>query len=125
MDKQGSLEQVAPQANVMRGVRVTNQYIGPLPSPEDMQGFGNIDTSFPERIMQEFEKNSEHTRQQEQIALQAQITETRRGQYMAFFVILGGFIGTMALAYSGKNAASIAVGLGTAVMVFKGVFQKK
>ena len=90
-----------------------------------MQGFGDIDESFPRRIMEEFEANSEHARNQEQLALQAQVSETKRGQYMAFAVIITGFIGTMWLAYCGRDAASIAIGLGTAVMVFKGVFQKK
>lgn len=35
-------------------------YQGPLPLPSIMEGYKNIDSSFPERIMKEFEKNSDH-----------------------------------------------------------------
>lgn len=31
-------------------------YQGPLPLPSIMEGYKNIDSSFPERIMKEFEK---------------------------------------------------------------------
>ena len=60
-----------------------------------MQGFGDINSSFPERIMLEFEKNSEHTRGQEVKALRAQMRETERGQYMAMIVIVTGLVGTL------------------------------
>ncbi|MBQ7515305.1 MAG: DUF2335 domain-containing protein [Schwartzia sp.] len=124
MSERDKAEQ-APATSIVKGVQVTNQYVGPLPHPAIMQGFGEINPSFPERIMAEFEKNSEHTRQQEKAALDAQIQETARGQWMAFAVILLGFGGTMALAYAEKNVASVATGVCTAILLFKGVFQKK
>lgn len=107
------------------GVQVTNQYIGPLPPPAIMQGFGDVDPSFPERIMTEFEKNSEHAREQEVKALQAQIQETKRGQYMAMAVIIIGLAGTFALAYLDKNVASVITGVCTAMLIFKSVFTTK
>lgn len=107
------------------GVKVTNQYIGPLPPPAIMQGFREVDPSFPERIMAEFEKNSGHIREQEVKALQAQIQETKRGQYMAMAVIIIGLAGTFALAYLDKNVASVITGVCTAMLVFKSVFTTK
>lgn len=107
------------------GVQVTNQYIGPLPPPAIMQGFREVDPSFPERIMAEFEKNSEHVREQEVKALQAQIQETKRGQYMAMAVIIIGLAGTFALAYLDKNVASVITGVCTAMLIFKSVFTTK
>lgn len=110
---------------VVQGLQVTNQYVGPLPPPEIMQGFGDINSSFPERIMLEFEKNSEHARGQEVKALQAQMRETERGQYMAMIVIVTGLVGTFALAYLDKNVASVITGVCTAMLIFKGVFKTK
>lgn len=80
---------------------------------------------FPERIMAEFEKNSGHIREQEVKALQAQIQETKRGQYMAMAVIIIGLAGTFALAYLDKNVASVITGVCTAMLVFKSVFTTK
>ena len=65
---------------------VTTQYIGPLPPPAALEGYKNIDPRFPEIILTDFEKNGEHARSQERKALEAQIEDVKRGQYMGFFV---------------------------------------
>lgn len=109
----------------LTGLSVTNQYIGPLPPPDIMRGFRDVDPSFPERIMAEFEKNSDHGKEQEVKALQAQIQETKRGQYMAMAVIIVGLAGTFALAYLDKNVASVITGVCTAMLIFKSVFTTK
>ena len=64
----------------------TLEYFSPIPLPNILKGYKEIDPTFPERIMSEFEKNSEHARKQEKDALEAQIKESTRGQYMAFFL---------------------------------------
>lgn len=61
-------------------------YQGPIPAPSIMQGYQKIDPGFPERIMRDFEKNSEHIRQSEELNLQATISERKRGQWMAFIL---------------------------------------
>lgn len=63
-------------------------YQGPIPPPAIMEGYKNLDPSFPERIMQEFEKNSEHIRTMQETAQNADIENDKRGQYMAFFLTL-------------------------------------
>ncbi|MCR5559370.1 MAG: DUF2335 domain-containing protein [Schwartzia sp.] len=123
MGKQNKPEAVQ-NSNTLAGLQVTNQYVGPLPPPAIMRGFGDIDSSFPERIMSEFEQNSEHTRAQEVKALQAQIEETKRGQYMAISIIGAGLAGTFLLAYLDKDVASAATGICTAMLIFKGIFKK-
>ena len=65
---------------------VTTQYFGPLPSPSTLEGYKAIDPQFPEVILSDFEKNGEHSRRQEQKALEAQIEDIKRGQYMGFFI---------------------------------------
>lgn len=58
--------------------RQTVEYSSPIPLPKILKGYKEVDPTFPERIMKEFEKNSEHARQQEQKALEAQIKESNR-----------------------------------------------
>ena len=66
----------------IRSQRQTVEYSSPIPLPKILKGYEEVDPTFPERIMAEFEKNSEHARNQEQKALDAQIQESKRGQYM-------------------------------------------
>lgn len=70
-------------------------YQGPIPAPSVMDAYARVDPSFPERIMRDFEKNSEHIRKNKEIELQASVDERRRGQWMAFFlsVLLLGIVG--------------------------------
>ena len=51
-------------------------------------GYKNIDSSFPERIMKEFEKNSDHYRKGEERAQKYAIERDIRGQWMAFILSL-------------------------------------
>ena len=64
-------------------------YQGPVPPPNIMEAYGRIDASFPERIMQEFEKNSEHIRGMEKSALEFTVLRDKRGQYFGFVLALG------------------------------------
>ena len=66
--------------------KIELQYSGPLPHPEIMQRYKNIDPSMPERIMKQFEYDAEHVREQEKAALEAEIADTRRSQWMAFAI---------------------------------------
>jgi len=50
-----------PSPVVYQGAAV--KYSGPLPPPGLLQGYGDIEKSFPERIMADFEKNSQHFRE--------------------------------------------------------------
>lgn len=70
-------------------------YQGPIPAPSIMDAYAKVDPSFPERIMRDFEKNSEHIRKSKEMELQASIDERKRGQWMAFFlsVLLLGIVG--------------------------------
>lgn len=67
-------------------------YQGPIPPPNIMAGYGEINPSFPERIMQEFEKNSEHIRNMNETALKGDISRDRIGQIFAF-VLAAGLLG--------------------------------
>lgn len=70
-------------------------YQGPIPAPSIMDAYAKVDPTFPERIMRDFEKNSEHIRKSKEMELQASIDEKKRGQWMAFFLsaLLLGIVG--------------------------------
>lgn len=59
-------------------------YQGPLPHPNIMEGYRNLDPGYPERIMRDFEANSEHIRNMQRNAQQAEIDKDKRAQWMAY-----------------------------------------
>lgn len=61
-------------------------YQGPIPAPSIMEAYAKVDSSFPERIMRDFEMNSEHIRKSRELELQSSINERKRGQWMAFLL---------------------------------------
>lgn len=79
-------EEPAPQQQTIMQVNASSMYQGPIPHPSIMEGYQNIDASFPERIMKQFEANSEHIRTMEAKAQQADIDRDKRGQWMAYSV---------------------------------------
>ena len=101
------------------------KYTGPLPPPGILQGYKDIDPEILNLILADFEKNADHARNQEQEALKAQISETKRGQNFALAIILAGLAATTILSYLDKDVAAIATGFSTAVFVFAGRFKKK
>lgn len=59
-------------------------YQGPLPHPSIMEGYKLLNADYPERIMRDFEANSEHLRNMQRNAQQAEIDKDRRAQWMAY-----------------------------------------
>lgn len=80
-------EPVTPiqRTDVQREV-ISTSYAGPIPHPTILKGYASIRKDLPERIFKEFEINSEHMRRQDVKALDAQIAEKQRGQWMAFII---------------------------------------
>lgn len=105
--------------------RQTVEYSSPIPLPKILKGYKEVDPTFPERIMAEFEKNSEHARQQEQKALDAQIQESKRGQYMAFFLSIALFCLILFSLYIGNDISAFISGLAFVGMIIKSFLPKK
>ena len=74
-----------PRSGVQDEV-ISTSYTGPIPPPAILKGYAAIKKDLPDRIFKEFEKNSEHMRKQDAKALEAQIAEKQRGQWMAFVI---------------------------------------
>ena len=77
-----------------------------------------------ERILKQFEEDSEAIRELQRNAQKSDIAFDKRSQWMAFSTIMTGLIGTFLLAYFDKDVAAVVTGLGTMVLIFKGVFSK-
>ncbi|MEO0484117.1 MAG: DUF2335 domain-containing protein [Planctomycetota bacterium] len=97
---------------------------GALPRPADLRAFGELDPSFPERIVRSTELEQRHRHEVERQALSADRDdriaarkEAARGQMFALVVCLSFLCGAIALALSGHPAvAAIAIG-GTLVAI--------
>ena len=103
----------------------TVEYSSPIPLPKILKGYKEVDPTFPERIMADFEKNSEHARNQERKALDAQIQEAKRGQYMAFFLSVALFCLILFSLYIGNDISAFISGLAFVGMLIKSFLPKK
>ena len=57
----------------------------------------------PERIVKQFEEDSIHVREFQKRKQEADIAFDKRSQYMAFVIIMFGFVGTLILAYRSRR----------------------
>lgn len=97
----------------------------PIPTPEQLEGYQRVLPDMPERILRQFEADSEHARNSQMKALQGDLDFDKRSQWMAFVIILMGLFITFLLAYLDKDVAAIVTGLGTASLIFKGTFSRQ
>ena len=63
---------IANDRIVIEGTK-TETYSGPLPHPSILQGYKQIEPDFPMKVVNEWERNSAHIREQEQKELDLQI----------------------------------------------------
>ena len=69
---------IANDRIVIEGTQ-TETYSGPLPHPSILQGYKQIEPDFPMKVVNEWERNSAHIREQEQKELDLQIKKELRG----------------------------------------------
>lgn len=79
-----------PKSNltVSQTVKKVEKYSGPIPPPEALKKYQDIDGSFPERIMGNWEKQTQHRHNVETKAIDANITVNKRSQWFAFTISL-------------------------------------
>ena len=82
-------------ARVSVASQKTMTFAGPLPPPSVLQQYGEIEASYPERIiaMAEKEQNAVHTLQKETFALERKLMEeqlrtVKKGQIYAFILAI-------------------------------------
>ena len=89
-------------------------FTGPLPHPEIFRQYGEIVPDAPERILRVFEDDSKHIRDMQTNALEAAKQDTKRVHWMAFFLIIIGFVFSGIFAWMDKNWLAVIV-LGTTI----------
>lgn len=108
-----------------QGLVVTASFAGPIPPPEVFQQYGNVVPDAPERILKVFEADSQHTREMQKAALEAEIKRDSRAQWMAFAVMIAA-LGLTALAVVyGSVPAGIVIGLATLFLALRVLFVSK
>lgn len=92
-------------------VRVTSafsrSFSGPLPPPEILQRYDEIETGFANRIVTLAEKEQSHRHDTEGTALASSIASEKRGQYLAFILCAMIVIGSIYLIADGAAISGL------------------
>lgn len=100
---------VEMQERVGRIIATHAQYEGPLPPPALFRDYGAVVPDAPERILKQFEANSNHFRETSTNALKAEISVDRRAQWMAFFLVIAGIGSAIYLAERDHTVVAVSV----------------
>lgn len=76
---------------------------GPIPHPDIFRQYGEIVPDAPERILRVFEDDSKHARDIQIAALEAQKADNGRVHWMAWSLIMGGYILSVVFAALDKD----------------------
>ena len=82
---------------------------GPLPDPETLSGYGQIDPSFPERIVRSFERQSEHRQEMERKLLNGSERRAGRGQVIGSTLVGMGIVGGIVAILMGEAIAGASI----------------
>ncbi|MCX8519350.1 MAG: DUF2335 domain-containing protein [Methylophilaceae bacterium] len=89
------LEIPGTQAVEKRVAQVVSQhasYEGPIPHPDVFRKYGEVVADAPERILAVFEQDSKHARDIQMAALDAQRNDNKRIHWMAWSLVVIGFV---------------------------------
>ena len=92
----------------------TSRFEGPIPSPEIFKQYAEIIPDAPERILAVFEQDSKHIRDIEMGALNAQRSDNKRVHYMAWSLVMAGFVMSGVFAWLNKDGLALVI-LGTTI----------
>ncbi|MEI6286187.1 MAG: DUF2335 domain-containing protein [Bacillota bacterium] len=99
-------------------------HIGPLPHPAVFAQYAQVIPDSPERMLKVFEEDSKHTRDMQIRALEAEVSKDKRGQWMAFLIIIA-TVGLTAFAfYLGTGIGGVLAGLATLILAASSFFGK-
>lgn len=94
---------LGPEQRIQRLVAGRSEYEGPLPPPALFREFGQVVPTAPERILKQFELDSEHFRKISSKALDGEINSSSRAQWMAFVLVIACVVAAFALARYGHE----------------------
>ncbi len=93
---------------IVQATKITESHRGPLPLPSHLKQYGEIDPSFPERIMKMAEANNNAAIEDSHKALDASVREVKRGQILSFVIAMTGLLVGSALVIFCKSSAGVA-----------------
>lgn len=96
-------------AKIQTNIQQTQElYTGPIPHPDVLKGFSEIDKTFPERIIKMAEKHNEANVTQKNRSSWAAAYIPLIGQIFTFLLGISGFLFGALLALKGSTGSSIA-----------------
>lgn len=97
------------------------QFNSPLPPPEVLERYEQIIPGFGERVMTQWESQTNHRQQLEKTVITGQTKLQTRGQVFAAVIGIGGLIAAAVVGVWGSSAAAVAIAsvdIGTLAGVF-------
>lgn len=82
-------------------------FAGPIPHPEILEGYKNIDPSFSERIFKLTEKDQEHRIKLEDYAVRENLKNNKQGMLFGFIIALSSIAVGGFLIYNNKSIAGL------------------
>lgn len=86
----------------------SESYAGPIPHHDVIKGYGEIDESFPDRIIKMSEKELDHRIELEDFYIKESIKLNKIGMFFAFCITLTALIAGFVLIYNDKDGIGIA-----------------
>ena len=96
-------------------------YSGPLPPPDVLQKYNEIEPGLVDRMVKMAESQAQHRQHLESSVILERSRNERRGQTLGFVIALVAVVGSFGLIAMGKDAAGIGGLLGT-IATLAGVF---
>lgn len=90
-------------------------FIGPLPHPDILRQYNELQPGFAERLLALTEQEADHRRGMERNSLAENSAEVRRGQVFALIIGLGGLAASVLAAYFNQPWVGGVLGGGTLV----------
>lgn len=90
-------------------------FSGPLPHPDILLGYENISSGFAERIMSMAEEQQRHRFECDKKLIKGTISESKRGQWMAFVIAILFLAGSITLSLFGHDWLGGIIGGGTLI----------
>ena len=104
-----------------RVVSIEARWSGPLPPPAALAGYERVVPGSADRILRLTEDQVKHRRDLERMVVETSTTVERRGQWLAFFIMLAAIAVGGWLIHDGNNGYGVAVVFG-ALAVIGGTF---
>jgi len=102
-------------------ITVSSTFSGPLPPPDALKNYEEILPGTAKRIVKMVERQAKHRQEIESRVVRSGVALEKRGQWIAFSVVMAAIIGGFVLVIAGQRPHGLAVII-TAIAAVAGVF---